>query len=75
MLQITLRAARVNVGLTQSDAAKLCRVSLQTLNKWEKGHVIPDYASLRLLSDVYKIPMENISLPEKSTKVEMKTKY
>ena len=67
MLKISLKAARVNAGFTQAEAANLCHVSIQSLNKWERGHVIPDYATLMLLSDIYKIPVDNISLPSQST--------
>lgn len=70
MLKISLKAARVNAGLTQIEAAKKCHVSLQSLNKWERGHVIPDYATLHLLSSIYNVPIENIFLPTDSTKVE-----
>lgn len=73
MIKISLKAARVNAGLTQEKAAKLCHVSVQSLNKWERGHVAPDYATLRLLSEVYKIPLDNIFLEKKSTKVENET--
>ena len=70
MLKITLKAARVNAGLTQKQAAKECRVSLQSLNKWEKGWAKPDYATICLLSSIYNVPIENLILPCDSNKVE-----
>ena len=37
MFQITLKAARVNAGLTQTDVAKAIGKSKSTVLKWEKG--------------------------------------
>lgn len=36
-LQLTLKAARVNAGLTQKELAKQMGISEPTLIKWEKG--------------------------------------
>ena len=33
--KITLKAARVNAGLTQEEVAKEMKVSLPTITKWE----------------------------------------
>lgn len=37
MPKITIRAARVNAGLTQDQMAERLGVSLTTLNAWERG--------------------------------------
>ena len=66
-LRITLAAARVNAGLTQTDVADLMKISKQTIVNWENGKVITKQAQLFMLSDIYKIPMENISLPKRLT--------
>ena len=66
-LQISLAAARVNAGLTQEDVARELRVSKTTILNWEKGKIIPSFASLQTLSTLYKIPPDNIFLPNKST--------
>ncbi len=66
-LQISLAAARVNAGKTQSDVAKEMHISKQTLGNWEKGKVIPRFAQLVMLCNLYGIDQENILLPEKST--------
>ena len=58
--KITLRAARVNKGLTQEKAAKLLCISPSTLNKWEKRpYLIPAYRQLSI-SDLYGIPADRI---------------
>ena len=66
-LQISLAAARVNAGLTQSDVAKRMRISKQTIVNWENGRIIPKQAQLYMLSSIYKIPQDNIFLPPKLT--------
>lgn len=66
-LQITLAAARVNAGMTQEDVAARMHVSKKTVINWEKGKVSPAFATLQVLSALYKIPIDNIFLPVKST--------
>ena len=66
-LQISLAAARVNAGMTQEDVAMLLHVSKNTVLNWEKGKVLPNFATLQTLSRLYKIPANNIFLPNKST--------
>ncbi|MBQ9031838.1 MAG: helix-turn-helix transcriptional regulator [Parasporobacterium sp.] len=66
-LKISLAAARVNAGLTQDEVANQLGVSNKTVGNWEKGVVIPNSATVFMLSDLYKIPKDNIFLPEKST--------
>ena len=65
-VQITLAAARVNAGLTQSDAAKKLGVTKQTLVGWEKGRSEPKIRQAQQLSDLYQMPLDNIFLPTKS---------
>ncbi len=38
---MTLKAARVNKGLTQKEAAKLIGISPSALAKWENGKTCP----------------------------------
>jgi DNA-binding transcriptional regulator YiaG len=58
--QITLRAARVNAGLTIQEAAKRLKIGKDTLIKWEKdpGMVSPNKQSL--ISEAYDIPIDFI---------------
>lgn len=62
-LKITMAAARVNAGLTQSDVAKKMRVSRQTVLNWEKGKISPPFAQFKLFCDIVGIPEDNIFLP------------
>jgi transcriptional regulator with XRE-family HTH domain len=66
-LQISLAAARVNAGMTQDDVAKLMKIGKKTIINWEKGLSMPSFADLNMLSNIYKIPLDNIFLPTKST--------
>ena len=66
-LQITLAAARVNAGMTQEDVAVRMHVSKNTVINWEKGKESPAFATLQALSALYRIPIDNIFLPVKST--------
>lgn len=64
-VQISLRAARVNAGLTQAEAAKRMNIGKDTLLKWEKnpGYVNPIYQEI--ISKTYEMPIDNICfLPE-----------
>ena len=65
-LQISLAAARVNAELTQDDVSKKMKISKNTLVNWEKGLSEPTISQGRKLSELYKIPLDNIFLNSKS---------
>ena len=67
-LKIRLKSARVNAELTQTEVAKSMKVSLQTIVNWEKGRTEPTLRQGRALSRLYGIPLDNIFLPEESSK-------
>lgn len=66
-LQITLKAARVNAGLTQDEVSKRLRKSKQTIVNWETGKTTIDFANLVALCRLYKVSEDNIFLPKEST--------
>lgn len=66
-IQISLAAARVNAKLTQEEVAKKMKIGKRTIINWEKGKSIPSFADIKMLSDIYGIPVDNIFLPSKST--------
>ena len=66
-IQISLKAARVNAGLTQVEAAKKLGKSPNTIILWENGTIAPDRANLYLLAGIFVIPVDNIFLPRVST--------
>lgn len=40
-MQITMRSARVNAGLNQTDICSMMNINQKTLIDWEKGRKIP----------------------------------
>ncbi|MGI5970751.1 MAG: helix-turn-helix domain-containing protein [Oscillospiraceae bacterium] len=52
-MQITLKAARVNAGLTIKEAAAKIGVSVGTLRNYEKGATYPDVARLEAIERLY----------------------
>lgn len=63
-IQISLAAARVNAGLTQDEVARKLKVTKQTIVNWEKGRKELKSAEFYMLSEIYKIPKNNIFLPK-----------
>lgn len=57
---ITLRAARVNSGYSQKEAAKLLGIHYQTLASLEKDSSQIPYAIIEKLESVYGVPADNI---------------
>lgn len=60
MMKITLKAARVNSGLGQEEAAKQLGVSTVTLYKWESGKNKPNVKYLDKIQKVFGMPIEHI---------------
>lgn len=60
MPKITLKAARINAGLTQKEAARKLNVSNKTLCNWENGTSVPKVTVIDQLCDLYKIPYDNL---------------
>lgn len=56
----TLRAARVNNGLKQSEAAKLFDVSTDTLARWEKDNTEMPINKVNLIPKIYGIDTDHI---------------
>jgi len=60
--KISLRAARVDAGLTQKAAATAIGVTERTLSKWENGITYPNGAQLVGLGNLYGISLDRIRL-------------
>jgi transcriptional regulator with XRE-family HTH domain len=72
MVKITIRAARVNVGLLQKDAAKQLGVSNKTLGSWEKGLTFPPADKIPAICDLYGVPYDLLNfLPDDSLKAKV----
>ena len=66
-MKISLRAARVNTGLTQKEAAQSIGVSRLSVMFWEDGRKTPRPEHLDSLLRLYGVSREDIFLPMKST--------
>ena len=62
MTQISLRAARVNVNLTQKEVAEKLGFHQQTIAKYEKDSTKIPMDLLRQLSELYKVKLDHIFL-------------
>ena len=61
MPKITLKAARVNVGLNQQEAAKALKVDKSTLSSWERGVTFPTADQIALLCELYGVSYDHIN--------------
>jgi DNA-binding XRE family transcriptional regulator len=57
---MTLKAARVNKGLSQKAAAKSLKVSNKTLCNWEKGKTVPNARYVNAICELYGIGYDNL---------------
>lgn len=58
--QISVKAARVNAGLSQKEAAEKLEISRSTLQYYEAGIRVPDILTARKIGDVYGFPVDYI---------------
>lgn len=59
-MAITLKAARVNVGLTQKQAAECLGISDNALWNYENGRSFPDIRVVKKMEEVYKISYNDL---------------
>lgn len=57
---ITLKAARVNAGYPQREAAKLLGISPATLQNYEAGVTVPDWNMVKKIETTYNFPSDYI---------------
>lgn len=57
-MAITIKAARVNVGLTQEQAAKALGITRSTLASYEAGKTIPDIEMGKKIAVLYKTSVD-----------------
>lgn len=59
-MAIHLKAARVNAGYTQKEAANLLGISKGTLASYEKYRTVPDIETAKRMADLFKTSVDNI---------------
>ena len=62
MPKITLKAARVNAGLSQKEVAERMEVAQSTIRNWENGHTHPKLPQFMMLCQLYNVSCDNIFL-------------
>lgn len=62
--KISLKAARVNAGLSQAAVAKRLRKGKQTLSNWETGRSKIDAETFLELCRMYNVKPSDIFLPK-----------
>ena len=60
-MSITLKAARLNKGYKQDEAAKLIGVSPDTLSNYELGKTFPDVPVIKKIEEAYEIGYDEIN--------------
>lgn len=64
-MAMTPKAARINVGLTQSESAKALGISKNTLSGYEQGKTIPKLDVAIKMAELYRCSLDDIIfLPE-----------
>ena len=67
MLKISLKAARINAGLSQKDVARALNVSNKTIHSWENGTTFPGADKIDALCELYNVSYDDINfLPTNS---------
>lgn len=61
-MKITLKAARINAGLDQSDVARKLNVNIATISSWETGKTRPSLTNFRKLCELYGWPEDSINI-------------
>ena len=64
-VKLTLKAARVNAGLTQEEAGQRIGKSKDVISNWERGISYPDVIDIRKIEKAYNVTYNNlIFLPQ-----------
>lgn len=59
-MALTLKALRVNQGLTQIQAADLLGVTKETLSRWERAASFPNVPQINKIEELYKVSYNDI---------------
>lgn len=59
-MKLTLKAARINAGYTQKNAAKILEISEDCLYNYEAGRSYPNALTIQNMLSLYKIDFDDI---------------
>lgn len=60
MIEMTLKALRINKRMRQTDVANALNVSISTIKNWESGKTFPKPAHIDMLCALYNVSYDNI---------------
>lgn len=60
-VKLTLKAARVNVDLTQEEVAERMGVNVKTMQQWENGRTFPNVKQAKKLANIYGISIDDFT--------------
>lgn len=60
-MAMTLKAIRINLGLSQEEASKKIGVGSDTLSNYERGITFPDIPILKKIEEVYGVKYDDIN--------------
>jgi len=66
-VRVTLKAARINAGFTQQEAAERIGVTSDTICNWERAKSFPNALHIRQIEKVYGVPYDNLIFLPNST--------
>lgn len=59
-MKLTLKAARVNAGMTQDEVAEVLKKSKNTIVNYEKGRSTPDIETGKALAALYGLSVDDL---------------
>ena len=60
-MSMTLKALRINLGLTQKDAAAKLQVTPETLGSWERAETFPNVTQITRIENLYNTTYADIN--------------
>jgi DNA-binding XRE family transcriptional regulator len=67
-IKLSIRAARIDAGMTQPQAAKELGVCTSTIQNYEGGRYPPPFSAVEKMSALYGVPIENLYICKKNAK-------
>lgn len=61
MEKVTLKAARINKGLTITEAARKLEINVATLSSYENGKTFPDVQMIYKMLELYSVSFDNVN--------------
>ena len=59
-MRISLKAARVNKGMTQKEVATALRTTKKTIGAWESGKTMPKLNKIEAICALYDVKYDDI---------------